>query len=234
MKSISTLLFLFSSLLVFSQSLTLNMDTIKIGLDEYIDYGTVTITNNSSQEIEIGLTLSPECYISNDDTQIQICIGLSCFGAVKQTTTWGEPTQAFLTIPAGETSGEFKFTPTVPTGDYGSEWICSFFDLNDTREKADLYVKLGGECKSVSTSDLNEELGLAYPNPAWDKIIIPVTASTDKVVITNSYGKRLATHRSQNSESININLTQLNTGLYFYQCIDVYGHTLGTAAFIKK
>ncbi len=234
MKSITTFLFLFSSLVSFSQSLILDIDTVNIALDEYIDYGTIGITNTSSQTIEVGITLTPECYISDDDTKIQICIGQACFAAVNEETTWGEPTEVFLTLAAGETSDQFKFTPFVQSGAYGSDWTCSFFDVNDTRQRADLNVKVGGECKSVSTSELDENLGPAYPNPAQDYIRIPVSNLADEVVIFNRFGERLAVHKPSNSEHINVNLVQYSSGLYFYQRLDADGRSQGSAAFVKK
>lgn len=80
------------------------------------------------------------------------------------------------------------------------------------------------------TLGLNENSveSTVYPNPATSELTIKTSEEIASVVITTTDGKVVAT-----AESGNVNLAELNAGMYIYQVTTVSGK-IGTGNFVKK
>ena len=74
----------------------------------------------------------------------------------------------------------------------------------------------------------NEITSSVYPNPANSELNIKTTEDVASVVITAADGKVVAT-----SNSSNINVAELNAGMYIYQVTTVSGK-VGTGNFVKN
>lgn len=74
----------------------------------------------------------------------------------------------------------------------------------------------------------NEITSSVYPNPANSELNIKTTEDVASVVITAADGKVVAT-----SNSSNINVAELNAGMYIYQVTTISGK-IGTGNFVKN
>ena len=225
MKQTFTLLLICCCSILFGQSLTLNTNEINMDLNGYVDYGAVTLTNNSTAAIEIAVRLEKTCSIEGDGTQIQVCIGDACYIPVAETTIWGDDvTQTpILVIEAGQTVDDaLKFTALNCT--FGSEWEVIFFDRNDTTSDATLGAFVAECTDVVSTIDLSLDVQKAFPNPANNYITIPyhLNRTVDaNLQIFNAQGIRL--HNVSISPNGNvevIDISEFQNGIYFYQITD--------------
>lgn len=235
MKTIFTFILLSSCTLCFAQDLSINIEEITIEIGEYVDFGEITMSNNGTDTMEVALTLDPVCYIDGDDTEVQICFGVYCFGNVKTTTTWGEKDEVILQLAPGEQSTEFKFTPTASSAGIGTEWTATFFDRNNSDDNATLHITVG-ECMSVSTNDIAHTVGIAHPNPASDFITIPYQheANAAQLLIFNGVGQLQETIALDRfSGEALVDVAAYLEGIYFYHILGEEGGLSKTLSFVR-
>ena len=101
MRIAFTLICLGFMTLIQAQDLSLNQVEWALNTGDVIDYGEITLTNNSSETVSIAITLEKICQQTDDAAAMQICVGDLCFKPVNATTTWGEnldPSDALVII----------------------------------------------------------------------------------------------------------------------------------------
>ncbi len=143
MKTVFTLILaaLFT-LTAVAQDLSLSTENLVLDASGAFELGDITLTNNSSEAIEVAVRLERICMTDQDETKIQICIGTLCFAAENQTTVWGETSgTAYLTIEPGASDNQFSFHQ-LPHGSSESEWDLVFFDRNNPTTEAVLNVSI--------------------------------------------------------------------------------------------
>ncbi|MFK7810472.1 MAG: T9SS type A sorting domain-containing protein [Saprospiraceae bacterium] len=232
MKSAITIilsgLFFFSGM---AQGLILNMAETEISETGSIDIGDLTLTNLSSDEIEVAVRLEEVCKNNNDtETSIQICIDGLCFQAVSGTTTWGQdvPT-AFLTLGTGESSSAISLKQLSTGGtSYNSEWNLVLFDRNNHTVESTLKVVIDNDgliscLATTSATDFNYEIGKAFPNPAFETINIPyqIAVNEANLNIYNSTGILVkSVSVNPQAEQAEVNVSEFLSGVYFYNITD--------------
>jgi len=192
----------------------------------------VTLTNNSSETIEVAVRLERVCLTSLDPTKIQICIGTLCFAPVNVTTTWGQDNAtAFITIEPGASDGSFSFHQ-LPHGDHESEWNLVLYDRNNPATSATLNVKIEDatleSCIATGTNDFDYSIGKAFPNPALDIINISydIDVNEANLNIYNSTGMLVETVVvNPQAETVAINVADYVNGVYFYNVTDGKGQS---------
>ncbi len=236
MKSFFTFLLLSCFLFTNAQNLELSSYEMNLdNLDDYINYGDLTLSNFSSDEIEIAIRLESECYVDGDNTAIQICIGASCFLSVSETTTWGETGSAVLTLGANEATDQIKFTP-LPVGTHGSSWNLVLFDRNNPDRSVTLVVNIAECTDLVNTIDYVHEVGEAFPNPASDFIQIPYQhdAADAQLLVYNTVGVRMESIvLDQYNNQVELNVADYTNGIYFYHIMDSDGGLSPILSFVK-
>ncbi len=203
-------------------------------LDDYINYGDLTLSNLSGEAIDIALRLESDCYMDGDNTAIQICIGAACFFSVSETTTWGDTGEIILTLTPNGSSDQFKFTPS-PAGTFGSSWNLVFYDRNDPTNSTTLVVNIA-ECMATSTVDFVHEVGKAFPNPADDFIQIPYTHDADdaQLLVYNTVGMKMeSVTLDQQNNQVELNVADYTSGIYFYHITDGNGGFSPMLSFVK-
>jgi|GEM_PF-4209228 len=236
--------FILSSLacLGLAQTLTASYNELTIEQGEYIDYGSLFISSSSDADVELGVTLTPECYVPGDFTSIQICMGDLCFAPVNEETTWASASQdaALAIIPAGQSWSDFKFDPFSDDTN-SSAWIVTFFDRNNPDDNVAIELTVGSlaACSALNINEAETEssVGHAYPNPVTESVTIPFSnlrSDNASVVVYNSIGaiKETIIIEEINGEVI-LNTSEYANGVYFYQIIEQNGTVTPGHSFIK-
>jgi hypothetical protein len=215
-----------------------------VGLTEDIDiyFDDIILNNNPNPMLE------PTLLVGLDMTEATVPAGEKVWmtGALGgRYGTWNEPGtnvhnelidpdgdkiyQIWLHIPDGVIA--FKF---VIGNGWGNQ---DPFGVDRTFEKkGDAYVifKWGsaGYTLGVPEFPLADNVQM-YPNPVADQINIRSTAGIRNVIITSSVGQVVSHYAFDNANSQTIDVTPLNTGLYFITLIDQNGKRT-TQKFIKN
>ncbi len=229
--------FLFLALFTFSygQGLQLSEEEVQLELDGYLEYGDVLITNTDSENVEVAVRLEVECYEEGDITKIQICIGTLCFFPTDEETVWGDDGgDPILVLEPDTPSDALKFSP-IPVGEVGSSWNVVFYDRNDPANSATLNVKIAA-CTPVSTKEIVHEVGAAFPNPAKDIITIPYQhdAENAQLQVFNTLGVLVQSAvLDRYNGQLDLDVSALHEGLYFYYIIDEKGGQSQVLSFVK-
>ena len=73
-----------------------------------------------------------------------------------------------------------------------------------------------------------------YPNPASDYIILSCEKSEDGYIkILDHLGRIVSQEKTEGSREISIDISGLNTGLYFVRLMDDAGGVVGKGKFVK-
>jgi len=75
-------------------------------------------------------------------------------------------------------------------------------------------------CETLSTLEFSEDDISIYPNPFNDKLFITSKVDFDKVLIYDINGKQVYKKNLKSQTENDLNLNQLNTGLYFLKLIN--------------
>ncbi len=234
MKSLFTFLFLAFFSLSFAQNLSLDVESVHLELDGHIEYGDVLLTNTGTESIAVAVRLERVCYMADDVTKIQVCVGALCYFPTDQTTTWGSTGDTILLLEPNMPSDALKFTPG-PIGTLGSSWNIVFYDRNNTADSTVLEVTIDN-CIPTGVNDFEHEVGAAYPNPAGDFITIPYEfeANEASLLIYNAVGTHLeSVVLDRNHGQVQVDVKDYIPGVYFYYISDGKGGQSRMLSFIK-
>jgi hypothetical protein len=203
-----------------AQSLSLSQSLLELDLGEYLDYDELTMTNNGTSEIELGVSVDVACYDPTDALKIQICIGPQCFEPVNADQSWeGTETSPLLTIAPGETSGELSIHQ-FSYGTIGSEWVITFYDRNNPSDSVDLILHIDVCDQANSVAEVPElNVSAAYPNPASNEVRFDfdVNASPVNLKLFDLVGnavKDVTLEAAQGTAKVDV--SDLKNGVYFY------------------
>ena len=222
---LTLLLILFGTSTVFAQSFFLSIGssdslkpdtTIEVWGEtgEYVMLETSAVVNNP-QSFPINVKVKKTHISIVEGTTNNFCWG-ACFGP----TTFVSPSA--MTIDAGGNSGMLFSGHYNTNGTVGSSIIkYTFFLEDDPTDSVAFNVKYTASSTSINES--KQYTYTAYPNPASSIIDIQYSfqgANDAKLVITNLLGSEVYNNNiNVESKSVKINVSDFNSGVYFYSFI---------------
>ena len=89
---------------------------------------------------------------------------------------------------------------------------------------------------NVIDNNKNTSMITLYPSPASADITIDFTTKfTGKIEVFDAMGQKLIVKNITNSESVNIDVSALSSGMYFVKTIDAKGQVVyKTGRFVKE
>ena len=140
-------------------------------------------------------------------------------------------TSNFLTRPRIEmglspASGTANFTKTIPAGMNITDFETVYFycqAFNQFWDYGSFTPFTSADCSLLATNNFENNKLQLYPNPATNELNIQLQDSTTnyKVAIYNTLGSMVFESNDQLSDNNNnINVSQLNSGIYFVKIID--------------
>lgn len=204
-----------------AQDLVLNESELVISASDFPYYGDIILTNTGSENLDIGITVEPVCYMEGDSTSLFICSTIICLGTITSTSTFGDDNNPFMTLTPGDSFDEITIFPERMVDGIGTEWNLIYFEIGNPENHATITIKTEGECgKLTGTQDLVEIEETAYPCPAVDFISIPYSEFSEATNcnIYNSIGELVESIRiNHDSKNILLSLSGYAEGGYFYQ-----------------
>jgi Secretion system C-terminal sorting domain len=224
MKAIFTLFFILSFSVLFAQSLSLNVTELSILSSEGVSPGDVVLTNTSSVEVLINLTLERTCFYEGDATKLQIYFATACLLPTNDSIkTWPN-----IVVLAAGGSEEFLKINLDPPGSYASEWDIHFVNSVDSTDFVTLHLTVGEgelpECMSTSTDDFSYSISKAFPNPATDVIYVNYQIDVNDAPQLNMYNSMGVLLKSiplnPQTASVSVDVADVAPGVYFYNITD--------------
>ncbi len=226
----------------YTQNLTTESSQLIINQGDYIDYGSLTLNNAGGNDIELAITLTPECYVPEDVTTVQICMGDLCFTPVSTETTWTSGSQniPLAVVSSGQDWNDFKFDP-FSDDTHSSAWIITFFDRNNPDDQISIDVIVGdlAECSALSIDEIQQEsaVGKAFPNPVNESVSIPFINNSSNnafMVVYNSIGAIQEKMLLESAKGqVLLNTADYPNGIYFYNIVQQDGGIIPGHSFIK-
>jgi hypothetical protein len=228
MKKILTLLSIFSSSLVFSQSIQLTATT-STGNGEVTDseiilpVGVKNISTEEKQVKVIAKTLS-----SSEGFDNYFCWD-ACFEP-------GVFTSGTLTIEAGAASSAFS-SHLKPNGYVGTASIRYMFFVPGETDSLTFIANFNVTPLGVEKINVNESfLSDFYPNPSTDKVSFNYNTFVNgsKIVVFNALGAKVIEKQLLATEkNASLEVEKLNQGIYF-ATLEVNGKAIVSKRFIVK
>lgn len=237
MKKLATFILLLAVVTLSAQSFQISfggsqlVGTLDYNIEEpNDDTELVLILTNNSQEVD-SIYLTKYVLSEVPGSYNLFCIGSECYESASSTTP--------LILQPGESSDGHSFHLLYnPSGTEGTTTV--------------KYVFTSGEyCDSVTVNYIYAATGIAdanycvnsmiaYPNPATSNVTVAYDLSgissvgSGRLVITNLVGSKvLSRPLSGTSGKVNVDLSNLDSGIYFYS-IEVGGKLLATRKLIVK
>lgn len=193
-----------------------NGDIITVNSDYGVTLllGKLGVHNNSTDTLDIYVKRIVISTVENSANSF-------CWGACFDTSINISPVSVL--INAGETdlygfmAEYFNQNTSLPIP-YGTSTICySFFDPRNVNDSAWIYINftVGNE----SVEELNQISGKVYPNPASDFIYVESNASQNSEIAIYNITGQLVKTVPVTSEKTQINISELQNGIYFYSII---------------
>ena len=235
---ILNLLFLFSSVLLFSQITLTDGDGNPINNDDVRIYNTdgdeanlvVVIKKNGSSQIELKLRLVS--ITGANGSGMEFCFGTSCYPGISPDEIY--PIDGNFYLDAGASDDQTHFHHHIQNGDPdATEYVLKIYERNN---EAGNYVQFTYkyDANYVGINDVNKSSISIFPNPANDfiNINIPDNIKNPEILISNIIGKTIFKNVSDSSKN-NINIKNLPSGIYFVSVIS-NGIVIDTEKLIKK
>lgn len=192
--------------------------------------------NNESQTDEILVRIKLESITNGDGSAYQFCFATLCIFDVEEGQTYpvsGGP----VTIPAGGTNAQFDKFFNENEGDganYPMDYVWKFFQVDGNGDEIGESITFTYRFDpTLSNNDINtNSLGVELQNTLVNQVL-KVESKTGELnyTIFNINGQILHTNKVYSGLN-EINVTDLNSGLYFIQFED--GKKSSTLKFIKK
>jgi fibronectin type 3 domain-containing protein len=124
-------------------------------------------------------------------------------------TLVAKTTYTYYNIVGLESGSEYCFTVTAVNGEVESEES----EVACGKTESDGIVEL--------TSSIN-----VYPNPVNDKLFIETEVEIEEVVVYDVYGRRQVTETPSHQGNLSVDVTNLNSGVYFVKVVTENGETV--------
>lgn len=179
------------------------------------------LENTSSNSITYGVNVYEISNAPNSD--LQVCFGTSCYTGTAGVS--GAQLIAGTNTTAGNTTyNDFKVAPFAYgwTSGQTATWRITVFDTTNTSDSVSTIISwtmwpTGLEAKVVEEVSIN-----AYPNPATNNVTFKFNnvASSTNIVIYDVLGKKVESIAIMNTKgNVNVDVSNLNKGVYFYSII---------------
>ena len=222
---------------------------------EYVseDLEFIEITNNSNQSInltgyylrELGISYqfsanasvlsNQKIYLCSNAIAFQNYYGLTPFGVFTRNLS-NKSYKIILSDAFGNTIDQVEYKDNTPWPE-DADGTGSYLQLVDLNSDNSLAVNWIASMQSLSTENIassQQEL-IIYPNPTKGPITIKLNnlkTESLEFIIYNSLGQSIENFQL-NSNSLQINLSQISNGFYYY-CIKNKGEVILRNKFIKK
>ena len=222
---------------------------------EYVseDLEFIEITNNSNQSVnltgyylrELGISYqfsanasvlsNQKIYLCSNAIAFQNYYGLTPFGVFTRNLS-NKSYKIILSDAFGNTIDQVEYKDNTPWPE-DADGTGSYLQLVDLNSDNSLAVNWIASMQSLSTENIassQQEL-IIYPNPTKGPITIKLNnlkTESLEFIIYNSLGQSIENFQL-NSNSLQINLSQLSNGFYYY-CIKNKGEVILRNKFIKK
>lgn len=190
--------------------------------------GTIQVTLNTNNTVTVNLS-------SNFTTAAGPDVRIFLVDRGSLTNNQLKVTSNFLTRPRIEmglspSSGMTSFTQTIPAGMNISEFETVYFYCQAFSQFWDFgsFTPFTiANCSVLETNDFEDNKLQLYPNPAIDELNIQLAETTTnyKVSIYNTLGVLVFESTNQSNANSTINISQLNSGIYFVKIIDAENRT---------
>lgn len=236
MKKIISLILFMAVVAVYAQSFEISYNGEPVGeeFNFYVENANddneliFIITNTSSEEISISLSRR---VVSEVPGSYNIfCFGGGCYDSQDYANN---P----MVLQPGETSegSDFHFVYN-PGGNEGTTSVN--YSFTSAGYSVSVLVNYIYSTVGISSSDLSVNSLAAYPNPASTSVTVSYDLSglnsDARLVITNLVGSKVAVRSlNGNSGKVNIDLSNLDAGIYFYS-IEANGQAISTRKLIVK
>lgn len=185
--------------------------------------GTVQVVLNTNNSVSVNL-------MSNFSTAAGPDVRIFLVDRGNLTNAQLRMSSNFLSRPRIEmgispASGMASFTKVIPSGMNISEFETVYFYCQQFSAFWDfgIYTPFTSQtCALLSTNDFENNKLKLYPNPATDELNIQLnaTATNFKISIYNTLGSLVLENENQTNSSNSINISALNSGMYFVKITD--------------
>jgi hypothetical protein len=245
-KKILFIITIFFAGTIYSQSIQfMDHNDIDIGGTNHYEYGSAASLADTKFHIKniSGSSLTYTCEvteISNPKaTDMQVCYGTNCFTAAAGIST-PRNNAGSNTIGPSAIDSTFKVAPFTfiwAPGD-SSTWRINVYNVAIPSDSVSVVVTY--KINPVSINELtSDDVTLnVYPNPASNNLTIDYNINgkneNGRIDVYDVLGQKVMTHSlTKNQDKLNIDLNNLNSGVYFYS-IKVGGKMLRTERVIVK
>lgn len=236
MKKIISLILFMAVVAVYAQSFQISYNGEPVGeeFNFYVenandDNELIFIITNTSDE-PVTISLSRRVVSEVPGSYNIFCFGGGCYDSQNSA-------ENPMTLQPGETSegSDFHFLYN-PCGNEGTTSVNYSFASADY--SVSVMVNYIYSTVGISSSDLSVNSLAAYPNPASTSVTVSYDLSglnsDARLVITNLVGSKVAVRSlNGNSGKVNVDLSNLDAGIYFYS-IEANGQAISTRKLIVK
>ena len=236
MKKIISLILFMAVVAVYAQSFEISYNGEPVGeeFNFYVenandDNELIFIITNTSDE-PVTISLSRRVVSEVPGSYNIFCFGGGCYDSQNSA-------ENPMTLQPGETSegSDFHFLYN-PCGNEGTTSVNYSFASADY--SVSVMVNYIYSTVGISSSDLSVNSLAAYPNPASTSVTVSYDLSglnsDARLVITNLVGSKVAVRSlNGNSGKVNVDLSNLDAGIYFYS-IEANGQAISTRKLIVK
>lgn len=211
-----TLFALCSFGIAFGQSLELSENYFEFGVDEGFDYGEVTLTNVSDEDITIAAKLERRCH-ADDGSGVQFCFGILCHGPYDTDLTL-TAAGTWVTLGPGESTDQLTAHLWNFAGE-GSSWRLYYYDAVNPSDEVFMDILFGDCSDEFTIVSVDEQVSNGfeiYPNPASDQVNIIVDAPGANYMVFDLTGKMVQSGTTASRQTI-LNVSSLEQGIYFVQ-----------------
>jgi hypothetical protein len=190
----------------------------------------IELINNSANAITI--TWRMKDYVAPSSWELKLCDNNNCYDLLI-----GNPVHESLTVGAGDTMDmKFQFTAHCIAGSASANVIAYV-----TGDSANTAVVLNYQANLTVTcvngiNDIATGKTSIFPNPANNNIL--VSSSTTAISfcrIFDNTGREIQPKLISNSNSgVNINIENIDNGVYYVQSFDEKGKMISTSKFVKS
>lgn len=236
MKKIISLILFMAVVAVYAQSFQISYNGEPVGeeFNFYVenandDNELIFIITNTSDE-PVTISLSRRVVSEVPGSYNIFCFGGGCYDSQNSA-------ENPMTLQPGETSegSDFHFLYN-PCGNEGTTSVN--YSFTSAGYSVSVLVNYIYSTVGISSSDLSVNSLAAYPNPASTSVTVSYDLSglnsDARLVITNLVGSKVAVRSlNGNSGKVNVDLSNLDAGIYFYS-IEANGQAISTRKLIVK
>ena len=207
---------------------------VQISVNDYDIQVPAGVENTSGNALDVNVTRIEEDVLPN--TSSFFCWG-SCTGVITSGQTPVLTPSGSVAINGGEIvpgNGDgflFHYDPNYQAGT--SLFKMTFFDVNDTLDKASVYISITSVEDNVSIQEHETELLTVYPNPAQQfvNVQIPEGVRPTLLRVINVYGQEVL--RMKNTLQFTTLDLSFESGIYFVELYTSDGQ-VAVKKFIKR